>query len=73
MILGICAADVVSIPYPHHLGSSGFLVDAAATGKMILSTDQGWIGESVRNFELGVTCDVSNPKSFAAALVIGHV
>lgn len=68
LLLGMTAADVVCIPYPKHHGSSGFLVDAAATGNMLLTTDFGWIGENVKRYELGTTCDVLSPSIFRSAL-----
>ncbi len=68
LLLGMTAADVICIPYPSHEGSSGFLVDAAATGNMLLTTDYGWIGETMKRYELGITCDVQSPSAFASAL-----
>lgn len=65
---GMAAADVICIPYPTHDGSSGFLVDAAATGNFILASDYGWIGRSVRDYELGATCNVRDSNAFIDAL-----
>ena len=67
-LASIAAADLVAVPYPRHVGSSGLLVRAAAAGRPILASDWGWVGWATRTHRLGTTCDVTNRNAFAAAL-----
>ncbi len=64
----ISASDVVALPYRKHSGSSGIAVRAAAAGKPIVASDYGWLGECVRRFDLGVTCDAGRPDELASAI-----
>lgn len=66
--LSIAAGDVVVVPYPRHVGSSGLLVRAAAARRYVLASDWGWIGETTREYGLGMTCNVENSSAFANAL-----
>ena len=66
--LGLSAVDVVCAPYPHHPGSSGFVVRAASVKKYLLATDFGWIGKMVNRFDLGKTCNVRDTKEFSTAI-----
>lgn len=49
-----CASDAVLLTYIHHFGSSGVLSLAAAAGKMVIASDEGLIGQRVRNHKLGL-------------------
>jgi glycosyltransferase involved in cell wall biosynthesis len=62
------AADMVVLPYPEHVGSSGILLRAVRWGKPVLASEWGWIGWVTRNFELGRTVPVRDLARFAAAL-----
>jgi len=64
----ISALDLMCTPYPRHIGSSGVVVRAAAAGRPILGSEYGWIGQTISRFELGTTCDVTNPGAFSRSL-----
>jgi glycosyltransferase involved in cell wall biosynthesis len=64
----ICASDVVCALYTHHVGMSGMLTLAALHGRLVLGSDFGLVGELIRRFNLGVTCDASAPSSIKMAL-----
>jgi glycosyltransferase involved in cell wall biosynthesis len=53
------AADVVLLPYQHHLGSSGVLVRAAAAGTPVLGDGYGLLGAQIRRHGLGITVDAT--------------
>lgn len=61
-------ADVVLALYQHHVGSSGILLWAAATGKPVLASDYGLMGEVVRQHRLGVTVDSTDTSAIATEL-----
>ncbi len=63
------ASDVVSAPYPRHIGSASIVIRAAAAKRPVLGSDFGWIGHVVPRFDLGWTCRVSDVGTFAASLV----
>jgi glycosyltransferase involved in cell wall biosynthesis len=62
------AADMVVLPYPEHVGSSGILLRAVQWGKPVLAADWGWIGWVTRHFELGRTVAVRDLARFTEAL-----
>jgi len=64
----VSAADVVALPYRRHVGSSGVLTRAAAARKTIVGQEYGWIGECIRRFELGYTCDPESIRDLSATL-----
>ncbi|MBX3427259.1 MAG: glycosyltransferase [Pirellulales bacterium] len=64
----IDGADVVAALYPGHAHSSSIVVAAAAAGRPVLGIDSGWIGESVRQFDLGVVCRHDNPDDVVRGL-----
>ena len=64
----IDGADVVAALYPGHAHSSSIVVAAAAAGRPVLGIDSGWIGESVRQFDLGVVCRHDNPEDVVRGL-----
>jgi len=64
----ITSCDVLALPYRAQVGSSGLLVRAAAARRPVVTSNYGWLGECVRRFDLGATCDTSNPDQFAAAI-----
>ncbi len=64
----IAAADVVALPYERHVGSSGFLLRAAAAGIPILAQDWGLMGHLTRTHRLGATADSGDPGAVARAL-----
>jgi glycosyltransferase involved in cell wall biosynthesis len=66
--LGLMASDVVCVPYHRQIGSSGVVVRAAAVGRPLLGSDFGWIGRVIRDFELGIVCDVTDTPRFAVGI-----
>lgn len=65
----VAAADLLVLPYDRHVGSSGFLVRAAAAGTPVLTQRYGWMGHAVRTHGLGWTASPAHPETFAEALV----
>jgi glycosyltransferase involved in cell wall biosynthesis len=64
----ITRSDVVLAPYQRFVGSSGVLLWAAGAGKPVLTQDYGLIGRLVRDHELGISADVSDPNILAEAI-----
>ena len=62
------SANVVCIPYIRFFGTSGLLVEAAQANRVVLAPEFGLIGELVRRYRLGVTCDTSSPASISTGL-----
>ena len=62
------AADVVLLPYPGQVGSSGFLMAAAAAGTPVLTQRTGLMGWLARTHGLGQTTDTSSAQAVAASL-----
>ncbi|PAP76542.1 glycosyltransferase [Rubrivirga marina] len=62
------AADGLALPYDRHVGSSGFLVRAAASRTPVVSQAYGWMGHAVRTHGLGHTADPTDAAAFARAL-----
>lgn len=61
-------ADVVLAPYQKHVGMSGILLQAAAAGKPVLSSNYGLMGELVRQHQLGLAVDSTSPVALAKGL-----
>jgi glycosyltransferase involved in cell wall biosynthesis len=53
--LAVSAADLVATTYhfPSHLGSASVLIRAAAAGRPVLASKQGWLGHMTRSHSLG--------------------
>ncbi len=66
--LGLMASDVVCAPYHRQIGSSGVVVRAATIGRPLLGSDFGWVGRVIRDFELGIVCDVTDVPRFGTEL-----
>jgi len=64
----ISAVDTVCTPYPSHVGSASIVLRAAACGKSIIGADVGWIGHTIRKYNLGVTVNVGNDKEFTEVI-----
>ncbi len=58
-------SDVVLAPYQRFAGSSGVMMWAARAGKPLLTQEFGLIGRLVRDYELGIALDTSNPRTLA--------
>ena len=52
--LCFCAAEAVLLPYIHFLTASGVMAQACAAGKAVIASDEGWLGNQVRRFRLGL-------------------
>jgi glycosyltransferase involved in cell wall biosynthesis len=61
-------ADLVLAPYQKHAGMSGILLQAAAAGKPVFSSNYGLMGEMVRRYQLGLTVDSSLPEAISQGL-----
>lgn len=61
-------SDVISTLYQRHIGMSAVLVRAAATGKPVLSSDYGLVGQLVKTRRLGRVVDAGDPVAVADAL-----
>jgi glycosyltransferase involved in cell wall biosynthesis len=61
-------ADLVLAPYQKHAGMSGILLQAAAAGKPILSSNYGLMGEIVKKYQLGHIIDSTIPDEIAKGL-----
>jgi glycosyltransferase involved in cell wall biosynthesis len=62
------AADIVWVGYPGFLGSSGVLIQAGCASLPVVSGSQGETGATVRGFQCGLTCELSNPSEVEAAV-----
>lgn len=62
-------ADVVLVPYQHHVGMSGVLLHAASAQKPVLASNYGLIGKVVKDNHLGITVDTESPWQIADGLV----
>ncbi len=62
------AADVVLLPYPGQIGSSGFLMAAAAAGTPVLTQRTGLMGQLTQTHGLGQTTDTGSAPAVAASL-----
>ena len=61
-------ADVVLAPYQNHVGMSGILLQAAAAGKPVLSSNYGLMGELVNRYQLGIAVDSTQPVAIVQGL-----
>ena len=62
------AADVVLVPYLHHVRVSGILLLAAAHRKPVITAAQGFLGRLTRKYRLGLTIDPRDPAELARAI-----
>lgn len=61
-------ADLVLATYQRHVGMSGILIQAAAVQKPVLSSDYGLMGELVKQYQLGLAVDTTQPEAIAAGI-----
>jgi len=63
------AADAVVLPYRKAFrGTSGILQHAAAAGKLVIVTDVGEVGLTVRKYGLGIVVEPESPRALAAGI-----
>jgi hypothetical protein len=60
--------DVVCLPYRSHVGTSAFFAQAATLGKVILSTDYGWLGWAGSQYNKTVFFKNDSMHSLASSL-----
>lgn len=63
------AADFILAPYQRHVGMSAILVRAAASQKLVLSSNYGLMGEITRRYKLGLTVDSTKSREIAKGIV----
>ena len=63
------SADIILAPYQRHVGMSGALVNAAAAGKPLLTSEFGLMGEITRQWQLGLAVNSTKPSEIARGLV----
>jgi glycosyltransferase involved in cell wall biosynthesis len=68
VMLGVLACDLVCIPAKFRMGSSSFLIRAAAAGKPVLADNFGWTGWAIERFGLGWKVDLNDPSAYARTL-----
>lgn len=62
-------ADVILALYQRHMGMSAILARAATSGKPVLSSNYGLMGEITRLHDLGLTVDSTVPGDIAQRLI----
>jgi hypothetical protein len=65
--LCFCASNVVLFTYIRHFGSSGVLSLSAAADKMVITSDEGLVGQRVRKHNLGWLLTESKMSEFQQA------
>lgn len=65
----LASARCVVLPYVDHYGSSGILAEAAAAQTPVVSTDEGLLGHTVREYGLGLTVDPTDPDGLRHAIL----
>jgi hypothetical protein len=66
--LAVLASDLVCIPTPYRMGSSSFVIRAAAARRPVLADEFGWTGWVVPKFNLGTSIDMRDAGQLTAAL-----
>jgi hypothetical protein len=64
------AADLIVAPYKPQPHPSGVTLQAAAAGRMVLTSHVGWFEHIVPVFGLGMTCDCQSVHALAEALPV---
>ncbi len=64
--IGEC--DVILAPYQRFVGSSGVILWAAGARKPAITQDFGCVGEMVKEFEMGLAVDTTDPDQIAWAI-----
>ena len=68
MYLYFSLADVVLAPYQKHVGMSGILLQAAAAGKPVISSNYGLMGQMIDTYSLGLAVNTELPAAIAGAI-----
>jgi glycosyltransferase involved in cell wall biosynthesis len=62
------ACDAVLLPYLHHHGTSGVLSCTAGTGKPAIASDEHFIGQVVRQYQMGLLFESGNVSGLKNAM-----
>ncbi len=65
----LASARCVVLPYLDHYGSSGVLAESAALRTPVVSTSEGLLGHTVREYGLGLTVDPTDAAALRAAIL----
>jgi hypothetical protein len=65
----LASARCVVLPYLDHYGSSGVLAEAAALGTPVVSTSEGLLGHTVREYGLGLAVDPTDAAALRTAVL----
>jgi glycosyltransferase involved in cell wall biosynthesis len=65
----LASARCVVLPYLDHYGSSGVLAESAALQTPVVSTGEGLLGHTVREYRLGLTVDPTDAAALRAAIL----
>ena len=61
-------ADYVLTLYQRHVGMASVIIRAAVSGKPLVSSDYGYMGQLVKNEQLGVVTDSTSPTAICQLL-----
>jgi glycosyltransferase involved in cell wall biosynthesis len=64
----LAAADLILLPYQHHLGSSGVLIRAAMAARPVLGSDFGLVGMHIKRHRLGAAVNATSPYAMARGM-----
>ena len=65
----VCASDIIALPYRKKFdGASGPLGDGVVHSKLIVGSNHGNLGSTIRENHLGYTFETENPESLAEVL-----
>ncbi len=66
----LLAANVVCVPYVSHDGLSSLVIKGALARRWLLGCARGWIGETIRRYRIGRTCDPEKANELSNALIL---
>lgn len=64
----IASSSCIIAPYQQFIGSSGVVLWAAALNKPIITQHCGWIGNTVKEYKLGIVTDTTKPIRICKAI-----
>jgi glycosyltransferase involved in cell wall biosynthesis len=65
----IGSSDIICIPYIRQYTTSNILIQSCYMGKPVIASDFGIVGELIKRFNLGITCDPDNIVSITNGLL----
>jgi glycosyltransferase involved in cell wall biosynthesis len=63
-----CGVDIIAVNYLNICSTPTMLLRAAAAGKPVLGANDGWIGQMMSKYRLGVSCDANDVPSLIETL-----